>query len=280
MCAEAREIAGAMRDGEAQLRRDASRAESVKSRRSASASVRRSVEVANERRARRGRRRCARRPAGRRAGRWCGCGRRSAAPIAGSVAPVCSRARYMATWRGQATRAVRRGGEQLVAGDAEGLADERPGCASIVRWQRGGRRARAGRGSSRTSSASGVVDRPAGQRVVGDDADQRALERAHVVGDRARRSARARSSSASSMPSCWTRLRRIGQARGEVGRRDVGDEAGLEALAQAVLERGEVARQAVGGQDELAAGLVQRVEGVEELLLGLAPCARGTGRRR
>ena len=59
------------------------------------------------------------------------------------------------------------------------------------------------------------------------------------------------------------------EARGEVGRLDVGDEAGLEALAQAVLERAEVAREAVGGQDDLAAEVVQRVEGVEELLLGL-----------
>ena len=31
----------------------------------------------------------------------------------------------------------------------------------------------------------------------------------------------------------------------------------------------EVARQAVGGEHELGAGLVERVEGVEELLLGL-----------
>ena len=52
----------------------------------------------------------------------------------------------------------------------------------------------------------------------------------------------------------------------------VGDQAGLEALAQAVLERVEVAREAVGGEDDLAAGVVQRVEGVEELLLGPAPC--------
>ena len=49
----------------------------------------------------------------------------------------------------------------------------------------------------------------------------------------------------------------------------LGDEAGLEALAQAVLERREVAREAVGGEHELAAGVVERVEGVEELLLGL-----------
>ena len=64
-------------------------------------------------------------------------------------------------------------------------------------------------------------------------------------------------------------MRRIGEARGEVGRADVGDQAGLEALAQAVLERVEVAREAVGGQHELGAGAVERVEGVEELLLGL-----------
>ena len=59
------------------------------------------------------------------------------------------------------------------------------------------------------------------------------------------------------------------QARGEVGRLDVGDEAGLEALAQAVLERLQVAAGAVGGEHDLAAAVVERVEGVEELLLGL-----------
>ena len=59
------------------------------------------------------------------------------------------------------------------------------------------------------------------------------------------------------------------QARGALGRADVAHQPGLEALAQAVLERRQVARQAIGGQHELRAGLVQRVEGVEELLLGL-----------
>ena len=57
-------------------------------------------------------------------------------------------------------------------------------------------------------------------------------------------------------------------ARGEVGRLDVGHEAGLEALAQAILERVEIAREAVGRQHELGAGALERVEGVEELLLG------------
>ena len=64
-------------------------------------------------------------------------------------------------------------------------------------------------------------------------------------------------------------LAQDGDARGEVGRLDGGDQAGLEALAQAVLEGAEVAREAIGGQHELAAEVVQRVEGVEELLLGL-----------
>ena len=36
------------------------------------------------------------------------------------------------------------------------------------------------------------------------------------------------------------------EACGEVGRLDVGDEPGLEALAQAVLERLQVARRSVG----------------------------------
>jgi hypothetical protein len=39
--------------------------------------------------------------------------------------------------------------------------------------------------------------------------------------------------------------------------------------AQPVLEGLEVAREAIGGQDDLRAGVVQRVERVEELLLGL-----------
>ena len=55
------------------------------------------------------------------------------------------------------------------------------------------------------------------------------------------------SSSARSSASCDAvvvgALAQDRQARGEVGRPDVGDEAGLEALAQAVLERLQVARE-------------------------------------
>ena len=64
-------------------------------------------------------------------------------------------------------------------------------------------------------------------------------------------------------------LAQDGHARGAVRGRDVDHQTGLEALAQAVLELAHVAREPVGGQHELRAGLVQRVEGVEELLLGL-----------
>src|SRR6185295_16360163 len=59
------------------------------------------------------------------------------------------------------------------------------------------------------------------------------------------------------------------EAGRQIGRRELGDEAGLEALEQPGLERRHVGREPVAREDELAAGLVQRVEGVEELLLGL-----------
>ena len=41
-----------------------------------------------------------------------------------------------------------------------------------------------------------------------------------------------------------------------------------EALGEAVLEADELLGRAVGGQDELAAGVLEGVEGVEELLAG------------
>ena len=87
-------------------------------------------------------------------------------------------------------------------------------------------------------------------------------------------------SSGSSMRVVLDALAQDRQARGEVRRLELGDEAGLEALEQARLERGHVGGQAVAREHELAAGLVQRVEGVKELLLGLGLALRGTGRRR
>src|SRR5207244_13211017 len=49
---------------------------------------------------------------------------------------------------------------------------------------------------------------------------------------------------------------------------DVGDKTPLEPVPQALLEVGDVLRDLVGGEDDLSALVVERVEGVEELLLG------------
>ena len=58
-------------------------------------------------------------------------------------------------------------------------------------------------------------------------------------------------------------------ARLEVGRLHVGDEAPLEAAAHAVLEAGEVLRRHVARDHDLLVVVVQGVEGVEERLLRL-----------
>ena len=104
--------------------------------------------------------------------------------------------------------------------------------------------------------------------MEGHDADERALERADVVrdavGDDVERLGLGEVDAV-----VLDALAQHRQAHGAVRRADVGDEAGLEPLAETVLEGVEVAREAVGRQDELAAGLVERVERVEELLLGL-----------
>ena len=69
-------------------------------------------------------------------------------------------------------------------------------------------------------------------------------------------------------------LAQDGEAGLEVGGLDVGDEAHLEAAAQPVLEGGDGVRGPVGGQHDLAVGLVEVVEGVEELLLESPSCPR------
>ena len=55
----------------------------------------------------------------------------------------------------------------------------------------------------------------------------------------------------------------------EVGRLHVGDQAPLEPAAHPLLEAAELLGRQVRGDDDLLVGVVQRVEGVEELLLGL-----------
>src|SRR4029077_15852652 len=59
------------------------------------------------------------------------------------------------------------------------------------------------------------------------------------------------------------------KTRGEAGWLDVGHEPGLEALTQPVLERLQVVRRAIGGEHDLPTAVVEGVERVEELLLGL-----------
>ena len=54
----------------------------------------------------------------------------------------------------------------------------------------------------------------------------------------------------------------------EIGRLNVGDQTPLEAAAQAVFDLGQFLGRAVAGDDDLLHRLVQRVEGMEELLLG------------
>ena len=101
-------------------------------------------------------------------------------PIAGSDSPVSSRARYIATWRGQAMRAVR-----AVERSSSG---ERPKCSQAAAWISPTelRPRRSERALARVEAVEHLAreldgQRPPGQRAEGDDADQRALERADVA---------------------------------------------------------------------------------------------------
>ena len=92
-----------------------------------------------------------RRRAGRRAARWCDRARRTPGRSRAATAPVSSRERYMATWRGQATRGGAGAREELLGGEAELLAGRRldlgdrcaargPARAPVGRGRRGPRR--------------------------------------------------------------------------------------------------------------------------------------------
>ena len=177
------------------------------------------------------------------------------APDRRAASARCARAR--GTWRpGAATRraAARLGDESSSRVSAEGLGDVAAWMRSTSSGPAARRRAAAGRGRRGPRRRASAVIGRVGQRGVGDDADQRALERAHVVGDALGDELERRRSSARSMPSWWTRLRRTVRRVARSGGAMSATQAGLEALAQAVLERVEVARQAVGGEHELAAG--------------------------
>src|SRR3990170_5565720 len=106
----------------------------------------------------------------------------------------------------------------------------------------------------------------AGQRRERDDARQRSLELADVPRD-ATGDERQHLGIRDVDPVSRHLLAEDGDARLEVGRLNVDDEAPLEARAEALLERGDVTRRTVRGQDDLPAGLVEGVERVEELLL-------------
>ena len=189
-------------------------------------------------------------------------------PIAGSDSPVSSRARYMATCRGQATRAMR-------AVDERSSSGERPKCSQAAAWISAIVRLRARRtGAARVEAVEDLPaelggQRPAGQRAEGDDADQRSLERADVVRRRARRSPRARASSASSMSSCWARLRRIARRVARSG----GLMSATSPASKRSRRRSSSACRSRGGRSEVSTiwrpRVVEGVERVEELLLGL-----------
>ena len=181
------------------------------------------------------------------------------------VSSVSSRATYMATWRAKATRGVRSRARSSARLDPEAVGG---GLLDLARRvQRGfavarGRAARAPGGRGRASRALAT------QRRVGDHADERALERAHagahVAGDlgerlvghapRARRCARACGGSPCGRRSRAARARRRGPSSKRSWRR----------ASKTPMSRGLRSLAITSWR----ARLVERVEGVEELLLG------------
>ena len=143
--------------------------------------------------------------------------------------------------------------------------------AATIAWtssiEGGPDRRRTGYIASRTSRVRAWSIGPLRERVECDDADERALERADVVGDAVGDELEYGRIGERDVVERGA-LAQDGDAGGVVGRHDVGDQAGLEALAESLLDRDERARKPVAGEHELAPGLVQRVEGVEELLFG------------
>ena len=107
------------------------------------------------------------------------------------------------------------------------------------------------------------------ERGVGDHADQRALERAHAAVHAVRDLAQHLGRHLDLVDAGA-----LGEDRPAQGRRrrlELDHQAGAEALGQAVLEIGQVVGAAVGGHHQLAPGVEQGVEGVEELLARLGP---------
>ena len=112
------------------------------------------------------------------------------------------------------------------------------------------------------------VDATTRERMRGDDADQGSLERAHVgrdaVGDQAEHRFVLEMDVIERCSLAQDR-----ESSPAIRRAYVDHQPGLEALSQTLLEVDELAGQPVAGDHELASGLLEGVESVEELLFGL-----------
>ena len=110
------------------------------------------------------------------------------------------------------------------------------------------------------------VDRGAGERPVGDQADERAFQLAHVAANVAGDELGDIVGQGDML--ALGLLLQNGDLGFKIGRLDVGNQAPLEAGAETVLDLGQFLGRTVAGDDDLTVGVMQRIEGVEELLLG------------
>ena len=188
--------------------------------------------------------------------------------IAAAVEPADLRQREVGQLAGEEDRhlaGAQRGGgaagaDQLGAGDAEAFGDL---LLDLLDRGRLGGAVRAGSTSAISSELSGLaiseawamtrVSAPCSWRTLASIRLASSVEGAGV-GDLD--------------PGLLDQAAQDGQPGRQVGRLDGDGQAPLEAVAQARGEGRELARDPVGGEDQLAAGLIEGVEGVEELLLG------------
>ena len=92
-----------------------------------------------------------------------------------------------------------------------------------------------------------TIDRALGEGVEGHDPDERSLEGANVVGDAVGDEVEHGGIGERDVVQRHP-LTQDGHAGGVVGRLDVGDEAGLEALPEPLLDRDECPREAITGE--------------------------------
>ena len=121
------------------------------------------------------------------------------------------------------------------------------------------------------------VDGAADEARVGEEPVERAFEHAHVRADAVGEELHDAGADHDARVLLQLRLGlglQDAEAELVVGRVQVDDEAPLQPRADALLEAVDLARRAVGGDDDLLLLLDQRVEGVEELLLASSPCRR------